>query len=176
MASQHEDEATLLKLGLSGQLNRNPQPTYERKNDMLNAIPLLVIPVIVYNIVAIAAMVSGQDPNAAYTGLTQVWVSIPMPSTGTVWNIGQGDVILLGGLVCLFFELIKSTASDHVAIVNHSLSLVVFVVCLVEFLLWQPCATSVFFLLSAMALMDVIAGFIVTIHSARKDIAFGGGA
>ena len=98
-----------------------------------------------------------------------------MPSHGTVWKISIGDVILLGGLVCLFFELIKSTNSDQLAIINHSLSLVVFVVALIEFLLLPTFATSTFFLLSMMALMDVVAGFIVTIISARKDIEIGPG-
>ena len=172
------DDRDLMALGLSGQLARAQQQgqnqAYNRKTDMLNAIPLMIIPVIFYNILALAAMASGSDPNVAYTSVTQVWFSIPMPSNGTIWNISVGDVLMLGALVCLFLELIKSTNSDQVAIVNHSLSLIVFVICLIEFLLFRPFATSVFFIISAMALLDVVAGFIVTIHSARKDIEFGG--
>ena len=56
---------------------------------------------------------------------------------------------------------------------NHSLSMILFIVCLVEFLLLKPFATSTFFLVTSMTLMDVLAGFIVTAISARKDIDFG---
>ncbi len=52
--------------------------------------------------------------------------------------------------------------------------MILFVVCLVEFLLMRPFATSTFFLMSTMTFMDVLAGFIVTAISARKDIDFGG--
>ena len=64
--------------------------------------------------------------------------------------------------------------SQKVAIVNHALSLIVFVVCLVEFLLIRGFATSTFFLILTMVMLDVLAGFIVTIIAARKDMDFGG--
>ncbi len=56
------------------------------------------------------------------------------------------------------------------AIINHSLSMILFVGCLVEFLLLKGFSTSVFFLITMMVLLDVLAGFIVTIVSARRDI------
>jgi hypothetical protein len=175
MVSRQDQEKALLSLGLTGVLDTNQPNPYKKDRDMLNAMPLLAIPVILYNIVAFTAMISGADSGGAYAAMTSPWFQIPMPSHGTVWNVSVGDVILLGGLVCLFFELIKSTASDQLAIINHSLSLVVFLVALIEFLLIPTFATSTFFLLSMMALMDVVAGFIVTIISARKDIEIGPG-
>jgi hypothetical protein len=178
MASPLEQQQAIEALSASGSLdNTRKQPAaYKRNADMMNAFPLLVVPVVIYNFLAIIYGFSGGDSSAAYTSLTQPLFSIPMPSAGTIWHVSIGDVLLLGGMFCLFFELIKSTQSDQMAIINHSLSLVVFVVCLIEFLLLPPFATSTFFLLSMMALMDVVAGFIVTIISARKDIEFGGGA
>lgn len=140
---------------------------------MLTAFPLLLIPVLVYNLFAIIGLFSG-NPEAAYNTMTAVMFNIPMPSPGAKWAVSLGDVILLGSLICLFFELLKSTQSDNVAIVNHSLSMILFVVCLVEFLLLRSFATSTFFLMTIMTMMDVLAGFIVTAVSARKDIDFGG--
>ena len=70
----------------------------------------------------------------------------------------------------LFVELIKATHTGTSAIINHGLSLILFIVCLVEFLLAPAFATSVFFLLTLMVLLDVLAGFIVTIIAARRDI------
>ena len=42
-----------------------------------------------------------------------------------------------------------------------------------EFLLIRGFATSTFFLIVTMVMLDVLAGFIVTIISARKDLDFG---
>ena len=63
-----------------------------------------------------------------------------------------------------------STTSRRVVIVNHSLSMILFIVCLIEFLLFRAFATTAFFLLTAMVLLDVLAGFIVTIVASRRDI------
>src|SRR5690606_34102268 len=100
-------------------------------------------------------------------------LTIPMVS-GSGWNIGAGDLILFLALILLFFELLKSTSSQRVAIVNHALSMILFVSCLVAFLLIKGFATSTFFLILTMVMLDVLAGFIVTIISARKDLDFGG--
>lgn len=145
----------------------------KRNASVITAFPLLLIPVFVYNIFAIISLIGG-DPGSAYNAMTAVQFTIPMPAPGSHWAVSIGDVVLFGALICLFFELLKSTQSDSVAIINHSLSMVLFIVCLVEFLLLRPFATSTFFLLTAMTLMDVLAGFIVTAISARKDIDFGG--
>ena len=49
-----------------------------------------------------------------------------------------------------------------------------FIAMLIEFLLVQPAATSTFFLLMAITLVDVLAGFIVGIRSAQRQIEIGG--
>jgi hypothetical protein len=140
---------------------------------MLVALPLLVIPVILYNIVVLTELFSSAGAAAADGSLRDVLFSIPMAS-GASWNVGVGDLILFLSLILLFFELLKSTSSQKVAIVNHALSMILFVVCLVEFLLLRGFATSTFFLIVTMVMLDVLAGFIVTIISARKDLDFGG--
>ena len=140
---------------------------------MLIALPLLLIPVVLYNIVILFGASSGGGMAAADEILRDPLFSIPMTS-GANWSVGVGDLILFLSLILLFFELLKSTSSQKVAIVNHALSLIVFVVCLVEFLLIRGFATSTFFLILAMVMLDVLAGFIVTIIAARKDLDFGG--
>jgi hypothetical protein len=142
---------------------------------MLIAIPLLMIPVILYNIVVLTGVVGGAGAVAADGSLRDVLFTIPMTS-GASWNVGVGDMILFLSLILLFFELLKSTSSQKVAIVNHALSMILFVICLVEFLLIKGFATSTFFLIVTMVMLDVLAGFIVTIISARKDLDFGGAA
>jgi len=135
---------------------------------MLIAIPLLVVPVVIYNLVI---LLGGSAPDAVLgpaSVLSEVLVRVPMTS-GAVWSISVGDLILFLSLILLFVELLKSTSSQRVAIVNHALSMVLFVVCLVEFLLLPGFAGSVFFLILTMVLLDVLAGFIVTIIASRRD-------
>lgn len=139
---------------------------------MLIAIPLLLIPVILYNIVVLFGAPGDMGMAQADAILRDPMFSIPMAS-GAQWNIGSGDLILFLGLILLFFELIKSTSSQKIAIVNHALSMVLFIVVLVEFLLIRGFATSTFFLIVVMILLDVLAGFIVTIISSRKDFDLG---
>ncbi|WP_332654771.1 hypothetical protein [Brevundimonas sp.] len=139
---------------------------------MLIALPLLVIPVIIYAVVILSGVVGTGGVAAAEQALRDPIFSVPMVS-GSGWNIGSGDLILFLALLLLFFELLKSTSSQKVAIVNHALSMILFVVCLVAFLLIKGFATSTFFLILTMVMLDVLAGFIVTIISARKDLDFG---
>lgn len=141
---------------------------------MLIALPLLVVPVVIYAIVILTGVVGTGGVAAAEQALRDPVFTIPMVS-GSGWTIGSGDLILFMALILLFFELLKSTSSQKVAIVNHALSMILFVACLVAFLLIKGFATSTFFLILTMVMLDVLAGFIVTIISARKDLEFGGG-
>jgi hypothetical protein len=72
----------------------------------------------------------------------------------------------------LFAELLKSAGTRRIAILNHSLSMILFIVCLIEFLLFPAFATSIFFLIGLMVLLDVLAGFVVTIIAARREVDF----
>lgn len=138
---------------------------------MFAAIPLLALPVAIYN-VAVLTLVGGFDAADATARMDEKMFSVSMASNA-VWPISLGDLLIAVSLVVLFIELLKSTTSRRVAIINHSLSMVLFIACLVEFLLFPAFATSTFFLITLMVLLDVLAGFIVTIVSARRDVDFG---
>ena len=133
---------------------------------MFAAFPLLALPVLIYNMIVFG---TGAGSAQASDQLHGRVFSIPMASGG-IWEVAIGDLLIAASLVILFVELLKSTTSRKIAIINHALSLVLFVVCLVEFLLLPGFATSIFFLITLMVLLDVLAGFIVTIISARRDI------
>lgn len=135
---------------------------------MVAAFPLLLIPVVLYALFAFVQVLS-QNAAGAHEALVGEILSIPMPS-GQHWGIGLGDLFVLLGLFMLFFELIRATHSNKTAIINHSLSMIVFVVALVLFLLGPGFATSTFFLLVIMTLLDVLAGFIVTIVASRREL------
>jgi hypothetical protein len=92
-----------------------------------------------------------------------------MLPSGAEFYLKVGDLFVLAGLVALFFEIIKAARLGAGTIVDHMLSTATFIVALVEFLLVPFCGTSTFFFLVVMALIDVVAGFSVSILSARRD-------
>ncbi|MBN8607903.1 MAG: hypothetical protein J0L81_13385 [Caulobacterales bacterium] len=142
---------------------------------IFNVFPLILIPVLTYNIWAFGATATAGEGGGASVRqhLADVWVRVPMAS-GAEWTIAFGDVMMLLALILLFIELLKSTSTGTAAIFNHALSMLVFIICLVEFLLHPAFATSVFFVILVMALLDVLAGVVVTIISARRDVEFAG--
>jgi hypothetical protein len=133
--------------------------------------PLMLIPVALYNILAISgsAFSTAAEIRAR---LDTDFQSIPMIS-GSIWQITPGHMLITLSLIMLFFEMIKSTGTDHSAVMNHAFSMVLFIICLVEFLMFPAFGTSVFFIIGLMALLDVMAGFMVTIASARRDFSVG---
>src|ERR1700758_5886218 len=100
---------------------------------MLYAIPLTILPWIAFNIVAV---VFGYD----------VWdkqlFSVTMIS-GQVWTLFVRDLMILFGLICLFFEVLRSARSGIRMITNHILSTVVLILFLVEFIVVRFAAHSV---------------------------------
>ena len=126
--------------------------------------PLLVIPFLLYNILALTLM--AWSP----AGWTNPLFTVPMVS-GVSWSLSWSDLMLVIGLICLFFEVIKSTNTGRNSVIEHMLSVVVFVIFLVEFLLIGAAASSVFFLLMMMAIVDVVAGFTVSITGAGRDVS-----
>jgi hypothetical protein len=137
---------------------------------MFAALPLLALPVLAYNLIALT-FAGGLKAADASPRLTEPLFSIAMPSHGQ-WPVSLGDILLAASLVVLFIELLKSTTSRSAAIINHSLSMVLFIACLVEFLLLPAMASSTFFLLMVMVLLDVLAGFVMTIVAARRDVDY----
>ena len=129
--------------------------------------PLLIIPFVLYNILALTLM--GWSPGA---WSTKPLFTIPMVSN-VGWSLTWSDVMLVVGLVCLFFEVIKSTNTGRNSVLEHMASTALFVVFLVEFLLFAPAASSTFFILMAMALVDVVAGFTISITGAGRDVTMG---
>jgi len=77
-------------------------------------------------------------------------------------------------LVFLFGEIVKATRIGTRAVVDHALSLLLFLAMMVEFLLVPQAATATFFLLMAISLVDVLAGFAVTLRTAQRDLMVDG--
>jgi hypothetical protein len=90
--------------------------------------------------------------------------------SGAVWLLSVGDLFIILGLIFLFVEVFKSTRTSQAAILDHILSTLVFIIFLVEFIVVKGAGSSMFLILCLMSLFDVIAGFTITITTARRDI------
>jgi hypothetical protein len=96
-----------------------------------------------------------------------------MLQPGAVWTFTWGDLIIFVTMLVLFAELVKATYTSTISLVDHGLSMLVFVACIVEFLVVSNAATSVFFFIMLATLIDVVAGFTIGIRVARRDLTIG---
>ncbi len=133
----------------------------------LRAIPLIIIPFIIYNVIA---LLGGDVP--ADDIFRKPLFNLPMLS-GARWTFSWSDLLILLTMALLFAELIKSTYTASSSLIDHGLSMIVFIACIVEFLVVPQAATSVFFFIMTATLVDVVAGFMIGIRTARRDLNIG---
>lgn len=131
---------------------------------MIAAIPLTVIPLILFNALGYAL---GGDPWG------NVLLTIPLIS-GRPWEVTLADVMILVAMALLFVETLRSAAPARTStITNHIVSTILLIVYIIEFITVPIAAESLFFVLTIIALFDVIAGFTISIRSASRDISLG---
>jgi hypothetical protein len=94
-------------------------------------------------------------------------------TSGDEWHVSGGDVFLMSTLALLFVELVRSTRSDQLTVINHSLDVLVFIAVLALFIAQPGYGNSTFFGLLVMSLFDFVAGFIITTAAARRDVSVG---
>jgi len=129
----------------------------------LSAIPLLIIPFALYNIIAYLLN----------TDFHQTMFSVPLLS-GHLMDVSTGDLLVLFGVLLLYIEILKSTRFSSKAIVDHVLSIILFIFMIVEFIVAEKAATSTFLILTCLSFVDVVGGFTITIRTAQRDVTFEG--
>ena len=124
--------------------------------------PLLLIPFVLYNIFAFIFGVANWT--APFTSVRII--------SGGEWQIASGDLLIAFSILLLFVEILKSTRFGTRGLIDHMLSMLLFIAMIVEFLLVERAATSTFFLLMVTAFVDVLGGFSVSVRTAQRDIGF----
>ena len=127
---------------------------------MLVNFPLFLISFAIYNMIVFLT------PGVLWS---DVLATVPMQS-GATWSITMGDALIALSLIFLVFEVLKATRTSARSMFDHILSTLVFIGALVEFLIVPQAATSVFAILLVMALIDVMAGWSVSMRAARRDL------
>lgn len=151
----------------------------------LKAIPLLVLSLILYNALAFwggppeeifyGRPAFDQATQTAFTQGAELF-TVPMPNGG-LWRYTLGDLVMTLSIILLALEVIKATYTRGAGLADQALSMGLFVICLIEFLLVDRASTSLFFFITLFAGFDVVVGSIVGIRTARRDFGFapGGG-
>ena len=127
----------------------------------LLGIPLLVIPFAIYNMIAFLT------PGVSWT---QEITKLHMMS-GADWTLTLGELLIGFSVLILFVEILKATRMGTRGLMDHLLSMVLFVIMLIEFLMVPQAATGTLFLIIVISFVDVIAGFSVAVRAARRDIS-----
>jgi hypothetical protein len=122
--------------------------------------PLLVITFAIYNVIAFLM------PGLSWTASV---ATIHLMS-GQDWTVTPEDVILTFAVMLLAVEVIKAARMGVRGLMDHILSMLLFIVMLIEFLLVQRAGTSTFFILMVISLVDAMAGFIITARTAQRDV------
>jgi hypothetical protein len=138
----------------------------------LIVLPLLVFSLIIYNLVVIIGFTGAPETIDAW--MTAPLFTISMFS-GDHWDVSFSDVFLGLSLMLLFVEMTKATRTDSLAIINHGLSMLVCVICIIEFVAVRGFSNSTFFMLLLMTIFDVVAGFTITIVAAKRDFGSSAG-
>jgi hypothetical protein len=128
----------------------------------LFALPIPVFVLLAYNAVVLLGGAPAATLPAVVLGASLV--------SGAAFTLTTGELLLLMGVVALFIEIVKATRSSMASAVDHALSALVFAAYLVEFLLVKAAGTGVFLVLTIMSFLDLIAGFTVTLGTARRDL------
>ena len=121
--------------------------------------PLLLIPLAVYNIVVLLM----RD-----VSLSEPVLRLPLMS-GAEWAISLSDMLLAFAALMLLMEIVKGARPGSKFLMDHLLSLIVFGAAAAEFALWPKFATSTYFLMTALSLVDFISG--LALRTRRRAVA-----
>jgi len=133
---------------------------------MLRAFPKMLIAVVAYNVLIFGGGFMGHPAEALLARNVPIMVF-----SGDLWKVSLSDALVTLALVFLFIEIIKATRTSRREILNHALSTLTLMGAVAEFAVLKGFGTSTFFLITLMCLFDVVAGYTVSIVSAKRDVA-----
>jgi hypothetical protein len=123
--------------------------------------PLLLIPLAICNIIVFLM------PGVL---LTEPVLTLTLMS-GVPWPVTLGDTLLALGIVLLLFEIIKSVRPGGKYLTDHLLSLAVFGGAAAEFVMLPQFGSSTYFMLTLLALVDLLSGFVLRTRRPARAVA-----
>ena len=132
---------------------------------LILSIPLFFYVLIAANVIMLTGPVEESIINV-------ILIEFDLPSTRRI-VLTVSDAFILASIFFLYIETFKATRTSNISIIDHTLSLVVFVIFLLEFVVVPRLGNSTFLIMMVASLTDVVMGFTVTISTAKRDISFG---
>jgi len=133
---------------------------------LILSIPLFFYVLIVANIVMLSGPLDQSMMNV-------ILFEFDLPSLRRI-IMTVSDAFILASIFFLYIETFKATRTSVISIVDHALSLLVFVIFLIELLVVPRLGNTTFLIMTTASLMDVVMGFTVTISTAKRDFTMGG--
>lgn len=122
-------------------------------------------------------------PALIYVGLWAIWgahldthfaaplLSIHMIS-GETWTLTVSAVFLLFAIFCMFVEIVRSVTPTTWSIAENLASAIAFAIGIVLFLAVRGFATTEFFVVVVLLLLDFVTDFVVMTISARRTVQY----
>ncbi len=124
--------------------------------------PSFLFILILYNVILFT--VQGETQNVLNADLFNLHLI-----SGSLVALSINDLLIIFGVIALYIEIFKSTRASSFSVIEHAFSMLVFVAFLIEFIVIRNAGNSGFLILTLMSLLDVIAGFTVSISTARRE-------
>jgi hypothetical protein len=131
----------------------------------IEVFPLLLIPALIYAMIAIPA-----GANVAQVMASQAF-AMPMPSSAK-WVVTWGHLIVMLSVIILFLEILKSTTPSTAQMLDNGLAVGVFILCFILWLLIAPFGTSEFFVIVLMSLLDFLAGSVIMTRVSQRTVQY----
>ena len=106
--------------------------------NFLKLFPWMAVPVVIYNILALGGL-AFSSVDAVRLRLDTDFLTIPV-SLNASWNITPGHALICCALIMLFIEFMKSRSISSINVMSHASSKFIFVVSIVEFLIFPAFA------------------------------------
>jgi len=132
---------------------------------MLKAFPFTIFPLAAFNVLVFLLPDRLPDWSAEQ-------FSIDLFSAEQL-TLTAGDLMVLFGLLFLLIEMLRAASASQGAIANHVASVIVLLVYVGELLVIPEAANPTFVILTAIALVDVLAGITVTARVVVRDVNIG---
>jgi hypothetical protein len=145
---------------------RHDEPWLDRTlRKTFDVVPMLTIPVAIYALLAgMTSQTRGADLFTAELEAGRWFLTLP---SGAPWAVSGGDVLAVCGLLFLFFELTRGVGASRLAIVHHTLAVLLTLGSIAAFLFVETFATTTFLMLTLMCVLDMLGGIIMNIADAE---------
>ena len=121
----------------------------------MKSIPLLIIPFALYNFLVFA----GID-----------FIDVPFLALSGTVSLTGGGLIVLGAVVLLCIDIIKTALFARGSVTEQLLSIVLLLACSIQVVIWPAVRTEWYVLLLALQATDVVASLVVSLQANGKDV------